>query len=104
METWTKVYTPVAGSLWPSAATGTSIFVSAIISAFMLRVGPGLFFRTSGETLRELRWPIITIGLVLGFAFIANYSGISSTLGLPSQPPEPSFPSSRRFWAGWAFS
>ncbi len=26
--------------------------------------------------------PIFTIGLVLGFAFIANYSGLSSTLGL----------------------
>ncbi|MBL8658718.1 MAG: lactate permease LctP family transporter [Rhodospirillales bacterium] len=64
------------------AATGTSIFFSAIVSAFILRVGPGLFLKTFGETLRELMWPIITIGLVLGFAFIANYSGISSTLGL----------------------
>jgi L-lactate permease len=32
--------------------------------------------------LKELIKPIFTIGLVLGFAFIANYSGISATLGL----------------------
>ena len=41
-----------------------------------------MFFETFVETLRELMKPIFTIGLVLGFAFIANYSGISSTLGL----------------------
>ena len=64
------------------AATGTSIFVSAIISAFILRVSAKMFFETFFETLRELMKPIFTIGLVLGLAFIANYSGISSTLGL----------------------
>ena len=64
------------------AATGTSILVSAIISAFILGVGVKMFFETFFETLRELMKPVFTIGLVLGFAFIANYSGISSTLGL----------------------
>jgi L-lactate transport len=64
------------------AATGTSILVSAIVSAFILGVGVKMFFETFFETLRELMKPIFTIGLVLGFAFIANYSGISSTLGL----------------------
>lgn len=64
------------------AATGTAIFISAIISSFIIGVNAKMFFRTFGETLKELVKPIITIGLVLGFAFIANYSGLSSTLGL----------------------
>lgn len=64
------------------AATGTAIFLAAAISAFILKVSAGMFFKTFGETLVELRKPIFTIGLVLGFAFIANYSGLSSTLGL----------------------
>ncbi|MFO1128594.1 MAG: lactate permease LctP family transporter [Rhodospirillales bacterium] len=64
------------------AATGTSILAAAVISAFILKVRPGMFFSTLGETFVELIKPIFTIGLVLGFAFIANYSGISSTLGL----------------------
>ena len=64
------------------AATGTAILAAAVVSAFILRVRPGMFFSTLGETFTELLKPIFTIGLVLGFAFIANYSGISSTLGL----------------------
>lgn len=64
------------------AATGTSILAAAVVSAFILKVRPAMFFQTFGETLVELLKPIFTIGLVLGFAFIANYSGISSTLGL----------------------
>ncbi len=64
------------------SATGTSILLAAVISAFILRVSIGTFFKTLGETLVELSLPILTIGLVLGFAFIANYSGMSSTLGL----------------------
>ncbi len=64
------------------SATGTSILLAAVISAFVLGVNIKLFFTTLWETLVELSTPIFTIGLVLGFAFIANYSGISSTLGL----------------------
>jgi L-lactate transport len=64
------------------SATGTSILLAAVISAFILRVDIKTFFKTLGETLVELSMPILTIGLVLGFAYIANYSGMSSTLGL----------------------
>jgi len=32
--------------------------------------------------LRELRLPIYSIGMVLAFAFVANYSGLSATLAL----------------------
>ncbi len=64
------------------AATGTSILLAAVVSAFILRVSPKMFFETFAETVTSLIKPIFTIGLVLGFAFIANYSGLSSTLGL----------------------
>lgn len=64
------------------AATGTSILLAALISAFILRVSPKMFVETFAETFTSLLKPIFTIGLVLGFAFIANYSGLSSTLGL----------------------
>jgi L-lactate transport len=64
------------------SATGTAILAAAILSAFILGVGFKLFLKTFAETVVELIKPIFTIGLVLGFAFIANYSGLSSTLGL----------------------
>lgn len=37
---------------------------------------------TLGETVRELVIPIYSIGMVLAFAFVANYSGLSATLAL----------------------
>jgi len=37
---------------------------------------------TFKETVVELRRPIFSIGMVLAFAFVANYSGLSSTLAL----------------------
>jgi L-lactate transport len=64
------------------SATGTSILLAAVISAVILGVNLQTFVATLWETLVELSTPIFTIGLVLGFAFIANYSGVSSTLGL----------------------
>ena len=33
-------------------------------------------------TLHQLRFPILTIASVLGLAFLMNYAGMSSTLGL----------------------
>jgi L-lactate transport len=64
------------------SATGTAIFISALISIVFLRLKPATALATFGETCKELAWPIYTIGLVVAFAFIANYSGISSTVAL----------------------
>lgn len=64
------------------ASTGTAIFIAAIISAYIFRMNFLIFLSTFRETIVELRWPIFTIGTVLGFAFIANYSGQSATLAL----------------------
>ena len=33
------------------------------------------------DTLKKLRWPILTIALILGFSFIFNFSGMVVTLG-----------------------
>ncbi|SEJ09587.1 lactate permease LctP family transporter [Paraburkholderia diazotrophica] len=63
-------------------AVGTAILVTALISMALLRVKPRDALATFGETVKELRRPILSIGLVLSFAFVANYSGMSSTLAL----------------------
>lgn len=64
------------------AAAGTAILITAIISMFILKISLATGIRVFGETLKQLVYPIITIGSVLGFAYIANYSGLSYTLGL----------------------
>lgn len=63
-------------------AAGTSIFVAAIVSKFILRIPWKQWGQTFIETLKELRAPLIMIGAVLGLAYIENYSGMSATLGL----------------------
>lgn len=64
------------------SATGTAILIACIISMFILKMSVKDAVVTFKETLSELKMPILSIGFVLGFAFIANYSGLSSTLAL----------------------
>ena len=64
------------------SAVGTAIVLAAVISIIFLRLKPAAAWQTAGETLRELRLPIYSIGMVLAFAFVANYSGLSATLAL----------------------
>lgn len=62
------------------SATGTAILIACLISMFILKMSVKDAVVTFKETLSELKMPILSIGFVLGFAFIANYSGLSSTL------------------------
>ncbi|MGE0972773.1 L-lactate permease [Klebsiella sp. WOUb02] len=65
------------------SATGTAILFAAILSVVWLRMKPKDALITFGSTLKELALPIYSIGMVLAFAFISNYSyGLSSTLAL----------------------
>ncbi|AZS49920.1 L-lactate permease [Entomomonas moraniae] len=64
------------------AATGTAIFIAAIISVFILKVKPKLALCTLWDTLKELKWSIFSIGMVLAFAFVTNNSGMSVTMAL----------------------
>lgn len=64
------------------SATGTAIFIAAIITIIFLKMKPKDAVTTFAETINELKIPIYSIGMVLSFAFIANYSGMSATLAL----------------------
>lgn len=64
------------------SAPGTALLFASVISIPLI----GLTFRKGVEiywaTLKQLRFPIITITSVVGFAFIANYSGMSITMAV----------------------
>ena len=64
------------------AATGTAILIAAVLTIAFARFSPAKALATLGETVRELVIPIYSIGMVLAFAFVANYSGLSATLAL----------------------
>ena len=64
------------------SATGTAIMLAAVITIIYLKMKPKDAVMTFFETVNELKTPIYSIGMVLAFAFIANYSGLSATLAL----------------------
>jgi lactate permease len=82
------------------SATGTAIFLTALLSIALLRMKPRDAIATFFATLGELRRPVLSIGLVLAFAFVANYSGISSTLALALAGTGAAFPFFSPF-LGW---
>jgi lactate permease len=65
---------------WLGAA-GTAIFFAAIMTAILLRLSWKDFWLTAWQTLKELYKPLITIGSIVGFAYVANYSGMSIAIG-----------------------
>jgi glycolate permease len=84
----------------PISATGTAIFFSALISMALLKIDLRTGLVTLKETLFELRWPILSIGMVLAFAFVTNYSGMSSTMALVLAGTGAAFPFFSPF-LGW---
>jgi lactate permease len=64
------------------SATGTGIFLAAIVASIWMRLHPvqvvGIFF----VTCYRMRWPLFTIACMLAIAFTTRYSGMDATLGL----------------------
>lgn len=63
-------------------AAGTAILLAAILSKFIVKISWNQWLQTLGETFIELAYPLITIGSVVGYAYIANASGMSTALGM----------------------
>ncbi len=64
------------------SATGTGIFLAAILSALWLRVPPGRALHVFWRTLVKMRWPLVTIACMLSLAYVTRFSGMDATLGL----------------------
>ena len=82
---------PVAPKPTPYAATyemnwlsasGTACFLAILATALVLRVRPAQVVKTYVDTFKQLKFAILTIASMLGLAYLMNYSGMTSTLGL----------------------
>ncbi|HTJ89817.1 MAG TPA: L-lactate permease, partial [Acidocella sp.] len=62
--------------------TGTAILVAAIITAFVTGISLGDFFRCIGTTIRQIWVAVVTVMLIVGLAYLMNYSGLAYSLGL----------------------
>jgi len=63
-------------------ATGTAILVSCLITAVVVRLSPREMLTCLGHTMRQVWLAVITVMLIIGLAYLMNYSGLAYTLGL----------------------
>jgi lactate permease len=64
------------------SATGTGIFVAAVLSAIWLRISLADFWRAFWLTCVRLQSSLFTIAMMLAIAYVTQYSGSDVTLGL----------------------
>lgn len=62
-------------------ATGTAILVSCLITSLLVRLSLQDFFYCVQKTARQAWLAIITVMLIVGLAYLMNYSGLAYTLG-----------------------
>ena len=74
---------PVIYKFEPLAAAGTAILLSGILALFIMpNYGLGRAIGCFGRTIQQLRWPIVSIGNIVGLAFVMNANGMSTSMGL----------------------
>ena len=71
------------GAIWTfqSLGTGTAILVAAVITALVVRLSPAAFLSCVGQTIRQTWLAVVTVMLIIGLAYLMNYSGLAYTLG-----------------------
>ena len=67
-------------TLQPFAA-GTAALAATAITAMVLRASPAVILRSGLKTARQLLLPGLTVCLIVGLAYLYNYSGMAYTLG-----------------------
>lgn len=80
---------PIGDKLLPAifkldliSATGTAIFFAALCTILVYGMSGKQALDTFKETLNEMKWSILNIGFVLGFAYVMNFSGMAVTMAL----------------------
>ena len=65
---------------WLSGA-GTLLIISGIIVMIAYRINPPVALKEFGRTVYKLRFALLTVGSVLGLAYVMNMSGQTITIG-----------------------
>jgi lactate permease len=64
------------------SATGTGVFLAAVVSGLALGLTPRELGRTFLLTAHRMRMPLVAIACMLGLGFVTRYSGVDAVLGL----------------------
>lgn len=62
------------------SAAGTAVFLSSVVAVLVLKISWKDAVAIFIDTLKQLRFSVITITSILGFAYLVNLSGISLTM------------------------
>ena len=81
-------------------ASGTACLLATLAAALCLGVGPKQLGGIYMATFKQLRLAMLTIACMLGLAYLMNYSGMTSTLGLALAATGAAFPFFSAF-VGW---
>jgi lactate permease len=74
------------------SATGTGIFIAAIIAAVVMGYGPRDIVRIYVKTLGIVKLSLLTISAMLAIGFLTRYSGLDAILGLAFARTGPLYP------------
>jgi lactate permease len=64
------------------SATGTGVFLAALVSGLALGLSARELGRTLVGTAHRMRMPLVAIACMLGLGFVTRYSGVDAVLGL----------------------
>jgi len=62
--------------------TGTAILLAALFTALLVRLPFAELGRCAVRTIRQIWQAVLTVMLIVGLAYVMNYSGLAYTLGL----------------------
>lgn len=60
---------------------GTAVVVATVLTALCFGVSGRVFLKSGSKALRHLRLPGLTVMVIIGLAYLYNYSGMAYTLG-----------------------
>lgn len=63
-------------------APGTAMLICAVATMAVLRISPSRGLKVFRATCKEVEFALVTLAAVVGIGYLANYSGMSYTLGL----------------------
>jgi lactate permease len=62
-------------------AAGTAALTATVLTALVFRNRPAVIFSAGVKTLKQVRFPALTVSLIVALAYLYNYSGMAFTLG-----------------------
>ena len=82
-QVFISLYNKPYAAIWDFQpfGTGTAILLAAIVTALLTRTGVGDFLGCVARTWKQAWVAIVTVMMIVGLAYLLNYSGMSYTLG-----------------------